>query len=264
MMNDADVCHSLAGAAGKWWKRHRKVVPPPVKDKLAELLLELRLQILPPEYLDAHSSIGRARYDIRGVTELLRCLAHKQCAPSGRNGANDIHATPQVANADTLVKSVVLDTQPGLFVLMQRRLDAQAVEIEAVRTSAHESANALREDLMSGFSASLAQWQADMQENLADTLRQMKGLASECDANQTRSLGEAMCPSPAKRVRFDLAANSIHEYALEDAQSQSTEELENMHYSDDDLEEDPDYLEYLCSGQCRDHTAEAIDEDEYV
>ena len=39
-----------------------------------------------------------------------------------------------------------------------------------------------------------------------------------------------------------------------------TEVVTNSQYSDDDLEEDPDYLEYLCSGGCRDETAEAIDE----
>ena len=78
------------------------------------------------------------------------------------------------------------------------------------------------------------------------------------------SPGEAMCPSLARRVRFDLDANSMHEYALEDAHSESTEVLENMQFSEDDLEEDPDYLEYLRSGDSREQTAEAIDEDEYV
>ena len=41
---------------------------------MAELLLALRLELLPVAVLDK-SSVGRARYDIRGISELLVQLA---------------------------------------------------------------------------------------------------------------------------------------------------------------------------------------------
>jgi len=53
-------------------------LPPDVKDALASLLLELRLHILPECHLSAESSIARSRYDVRGVTELLKFLAQSQ------------------------------------------------------------------------------------------------------------------------------------------------------------------------------------------
>ena len=44
---------------------------------MAEFLLELRLVILPDHALDSTSNIGRARYDVRGISELLRHLASR-------------------------------------------------------------------------------------------------------------------------------------------------------------------------------------------
>jgi len=49
-------------------------VPPPVRTAMAELLLLLRLELLPKEDLDS-SQIGRARYDVRGLAELFKHLA---------------------------------------------------------------------------------------------------------------------------------------------------------------------------------------------
>ena len=70
-----DDCTAVAGALGKVWKQSRKKLPPSAKSIFAELLLDLRLHILPAEHLDAVSNIGRARYDIRGIAELLQHLA---------------------------------------------------------------------------------------------------------------------------------------------------------------------------------------------
>ena len=61
----ADVCHSAAASLGKIWKRFRKVLPLSSKDLLAELLLDLRLHIVPDEQLSASDNIGNSRYDIR-------------------------------------------------------------------------------------------------------------------------------------------------------------------------------------------------------
>ena len=78
MPNNADRCHSLAGGLGPLWKRHRRRLPPSVRSAFAELLLEIRLFVMPSSSLDAASVIGNARFDIRGVTELLAHVAGAQ------------------------------------------------------------------------------------------------------------------------------------------------------------------------------------------
>ena len=76
MATAADVCVTVASQAGKIWKRHRRALPPSAKALLAELLLDLRLHILPDSELDAVGNIGRAKYDIRGIAELLKFVSH--------------------------------------------------------------------------------------------------------------------------------------------------------------------------------------------
>ena len=72
-------CHLAAGSLGKIWKQYRNRLPPSAKSLLAELLLSLRLHILPADYLNVVSSIfGDARYDIRGVAELLKFVAARK------------------------------------------------------------------------------------------------------------------------------------------------------------------------------------------
>ena len=75
VQSDADICLEIAGKAGVLWKRYRKKAPPDVRDTLAEVLLRLRIYLVPTAELDCVGSIGRARYDIRGVTDLLRRIA---------------------------------------------------------------------------------------------------------------------------------------------------------------------------------------------
>ena len=75
---DADVCHSAAGKLGPIWKRFRKKLPPVVRDQFAELLLELRHFVLPPKFLGPDAAIGSSRYDIRGITELLKYVSTRE------------------------------------------------------------------------------------------------------------------------------------------------------------------------------------------
>ena len=51
------------------------MLPPSSKDLLAELLLDLRLHIIPDEQLSANDNSGNSRYDIRGIAQLLSHLA---------------------------------------------------------------------------------------------------------------------------------------------------------------------------------------------
>ena len=74
-MSDCQLCFLVAGATGKLWRKHRRVLPPPVRDALAALLLELRLFAVPAEKLSPAAQVGRARCDIRGIAELLGALA---------------------------------------------------------------------------------------------------------------------------------------------------------------------------------------------
>ena len=87
-MLPVDACTAVAGQAGKLWKRFRKSLPPSSRDLLAELLLDLRVHILPATHLDLTSNIGRARYDIRGIAELMTMLAEP--ATSRGNNVTDI------------------------------------------------------------------------------------------------------------------------------------------------------------------------------
>ena len=73
--SSADRCFLIAGQVVKLWKRHRRDIPSDVKDALALLLLELRIHLMPAEQLDCSSNLGRARCDIRGISELLLSVA---------------------------------------------------------------------------------------------------------------------------------------------------------------------------------------------
>ena len=59
----------------------RRVLLPSSKALLAEFLLDLRLHVLPDEQLDAVGNIGRAKYDIRGIAELLKVVSAPPAFP---------------------------------------------------------------------------------------------------------------------------------------------------------------------------------------
>ena len=96
MLNDSDRCSRLAAALGPLWKRHRRALPPSVRTAFAELLLQIRLVVLPAEYLDSKSAIGRARYDVRGITELLTLVAGRPHDSSGSD--RSLHAEHSISS----------------------------------------------------------------------------------------------------------------------------------------------------------------------
>ena len=88
--------------------QHRKKVPSDVRDSFAELLLTIRLHVIPDEVLDCRSSIGRSRFDIRGVTELLMHVAGGKAQPAGSDssrsssgGGGDAVACDDVVEPDS-------------------------------------------------------------------------------------------------------------------------------------------------------------------
>ncbi|MEC7281468.1 MAG: hypothetical protein VXU50_05330, partial [Verrucomicrobiota bacterium] len=52
MATSADTCHHIVGTIGKLWKAHRRRLPPPVRSAMVELLLAIRLELLPAEHLE--------------------------------------------------------------------------------------------------------------------------------------------------------------------------------------------------------------------
>ena len=67
--------HALSGSLGKLWRQNRRRLTPSIRKAFAELLLEIRVEFLPPKYLDKESSIGHAKNDPRGITELLKQIS---------------------------------------------------------------------------------------------------------------------------------------------------------------------------------------------
>ena len=74
----AEACSRAAGAIGRVWRQRRRDLPPDVRDLIAETLLALRIYVLPDTMLDAAGAIGRSRYDIRGISEMLKHLATQE------------------------------------------------------------------------------------------------------------------------------------------------------------------------------------------
>ena len=90
----AEACFCVASKVGPAWKRCRRSIPPSVKCKFAELLFELRLFVLPRDVVAA-SAIGEARYDVRGLVELMVELAKR---PSQMNKQVSKPVVQQVKN----------------------------------------------------------------------------------------------------------------------------------------------------------------------
>ena len=104
----ADVCHSAAAQLGKLWKRFRKTLPPSSRDLLAELLLDLRLHLLPLENVSAPDCIGASRYDIRGIAQLLAVISD----PAATSAKPTFNEPPLNNNAASLEKGHFISSQP--------------------------------------------------------------------------------------------------------------------------------------------------------
>ena len=92
----AEACSRAAGAIGRVWRQRRRDLPPDVRDLIAETLLALRIYVLPDTMLDAAGAIGRSRYDIRGISEMLKHLATRDEWCSG-DGIAPLIMQPRVA-----------------------------------------------------------------------------------------------------------------------------------------------------------------------
>ena len=67
--------HLLACSLGKLWKVHRRRLPPEVRHPFIELLLAMRIELLPIPGLSPEINLDRARYDVRRLADLLRLAA---------------------------------------------------------------------------------------------------------------------------------------------------------------------------------------------
>jgi len=84
---------AFVGSLGKLWRQNRRKLPPGIRGAFAQLLLEVRVEFLPANFLDVQSNIGRARYDVRGITELLKRIAIRQ-GPSMQDSGSH-YTTPR-------------------------------------------------------------------------------------------------------------------------------------------------------------------------
>ena len=68
----------FAGTLGKLWRQNRRKLKPGVRGAFAQLLLEVRAELLPTTSPDAQPHIGRVKLDMRGVTELLNHTTNRK------------------------------------------------------------------------------------------------------------------------------------------------------------------------------------------
>mmetsp|Transcript_16689 Transcript_16689/g.34582 ORF Transcript_16689/g.34582 Transcript_16689/m.34582 type:complete len:363 (-) Transcript_16689:145-1233(-) len=152
----ADSLHVLAGTLGKLWKKSRRSLPPAVRHSYAELLLAIRHEVLPQAHLDSAANLGRARSDVRGITELFAYLANGAVKSSGlcrlpdivppivlptvpftsamRHDAPCFVPAPSWSSAETLVYSY------GVFVPPARiSIPAKKVRFDLSSSAEHEA-----------------------------------------------------------------------------------------------------------------------------
>ena len=107
----SDSLFLVAGSLGRLWRKHRRTLPTDVRHAYAQLLLELRLEVLPSTDMDAVSNVGRSRYDIRGVSELLKVLASRP-----NDSVRSTHVTPKVRR---VTFADYVETRPADFDMLQ-------------------------------------------------------------------------------------------------------------------------------------------------
>ena len=72
----ADELLFIASQVGQVWKRfRRRQWPNELKDSIASVLLELRAALVPMGTMDEFGSSERTPSDVRGIAELMKCLA---------------------------------------------------------------------------------------------------------------------------------------------------------------------------------------------
>ena len=71
----ADRMLRLGAALGPVWKRHRRALPPDVRESFTDLLARIGAHAVPKNGSSAAEHLGNARSDIRTITEFLRLLA---------------------------------------------------------------------------------------------------------------------------------------------------------------------------------------------
>ena len=72
----ADELMFIASQIGQLWKRfRRRHWPHNIKDTIATVLLELCTALIPSGALDEFGSSERTPSDVRGIAELMKCLA---------------------------------------------------------------------------------------------------------------------------------------------------------------------------------------------
>ena len=128
----SDEFFSVAGSLGRLWKKNRRILPAEVRNSFAQLLLDIRIELLPLGMHDAGVEISRSRYEIRNLADLFRRLASRDAAvskPDQVSGVCDPSSTTTTQICSGLVSSDPL-TCPLDFVGAWLPLSPQAVVFE--------------------------------------------------------------------------------------------------------------------------------------
>lgn len=74
---------SFAGSLGKLWRQNRRKLKPGIRGAFAQLLLEVRAEMLPTTCPSIPSGQGQAKLDVRGIPKVLQHIKNRQdtCAP---------------------------------------------------------------------------------------------------------------------------------------------------------------------------------------
>ena len=106
----ADELLFIAAQIGRLWKRfRRRRWPDNIKDSIAAVLLELRAALTPSGALDEFGACERTPSDIRGLTELMACLATRSTFLENKSSKLDSgtrsRSSPPTLNLNTFMCS---------------------------------------------------------------------------------------------------------------------------------------------------------------
>ena len=255
-MSATDACFVAAGNVGKAWKACRRDLPRDAKDLMAELLLCLRLHILPLEQLDSLNNVGRARFDIRGIAELLNAVATRYDVAPPPPPEVDVVVQPILAHDLEAFRSSIFasghieaNLEDMVFTLGYDDID----EVQEVPEIVSMDVQDLQEPepLQSGSGVA----PEDPREDSIDSLT----FAAESGERDLQS-GVVHDTLLSVRRTVSFGGVDVHEFDVDEAIWDDVDSC-----GDEFLDDDPGYLEYIQSGGCYDPTAgEIINEDEYV
>ena len=133
---------SFAGSLGKLWRRNRRKLKPGIRGAFAQLLLEVRAEMLPAACPSVPSCLGRAKLDVGSFPELFQHIENRQdtCA---RVSSSHVHR-------DRRLDAIALRRGSGdLEAEISRRKLQHHSQMSHLRSKLEDSADAMQHGLSS-------------------------------------------------------------------------------------------------------------------